>query len=355
MNNPLVSVVVPVFNREAILAETVNSVLDQQNANIELLLIDDGSTDRSLEISKQFAEHDPRVKVIPRIHHKKGAPVCRNIGLDAAQGQYIIFLDSDDLLATDAIEKRMAAISKDPALDFIVNPSVFFSVEISDANTWWNVFDDRSDLDRFLLQDVVWQTAGPTWNRSFLLNNNLRFNEEAETSQDWEFHLRCLMLQPKYIKMPVPDSFIRRGSTQDTISSKHFSPANQLNRIALVLSILESLRDSSLRVKMPLLVSKLVEEYIMQLNSKQSPSFAEAEQFFREALKLENRLSPQINYLKTGTRLFKMSPFLYKIYRKFFFRKIFVSSLYPASKYRTPITPDELRSLPHLLNKMPQS
>ena len=100
--NVLVSVIIPVFNVEEYLTDCVESVIKQSYQDIEILLVDDGSTDRSGEICDEFAKKDARIQVI----HKKngGLSEARNTAISIANGEYIYFLDSDDIIAEDAIE-----------------------------------------------------------------------------------------------------------------------------------------------------------------------------------------------------------------------------------------------------------
>ena len=100
--NPMISLIVPVYNAEEYLDDAVKSVWDQSFANWELLLIDDGSTDKSGEICDQFAEADHRIKVF---HTENGGyNRARNIGIENASGEWVMFLDSDDYLAPDALQ-----------------------------------------------------------------------------------------------------------------------------------------------------------------------------------------------------------------------------------------------------------
>ena len=94
MNNPKISVIVPVYNAEKYLQRCIDSILNQTFPNFELLLIDDGSKDQSGEICDEYAKKDSRVKVF----HKEngGVSSARNVGIDNAVGEYICFCDSDD-------------------------------------------------------------------------------------------------------------------------------------------------------------------------------------------------------------------------------------------------------------------
>lgn len=90
----LISIIVPVYNTEAFLRDCVQSALRQSYSNFELILIDDGSQDGSAELCRQLCSEDPRIRFLPRPH--KGVSAARNAGIDAATGEYLFFLDSDD-------------------------------------------------------------------------------------------------------------------------------------------------------------------------------------------------------------------------------------------------------------------
>lgn len=104
----MVSVIIPVYQVEKYIRKCINSVINQTYQNIEILLIDDGSPDNSGRICDEYALKDNRVKVI----HKKneGVSSARNMGLDICCGEYIMFLDSDDYIAEDAVEKALNAL-----------------------------------------------------------------------------------------------------------------------------------------------------------------------------------------------------------------------------------------------------
>lgn len=101
---PLVSIVIPCHNAAPWLAETLTSALDQTWPNLEVILVDDGSTDESLTVASQFDR--PNVQIIAQAN--RGAAAARNLALEVAQGEMIQFLDADDLLAPDKIERQMA-------------------------------------------------------------------------------------------------------------------------------------------------------------------------------------------------------------------------------------------------------
>ena len=100
MNNPKVSVIVPVYNVEKLLQRCIDSILAQTFTDFELLLIDDGSKDKSGEICDEYAAKDSRI----RVFHKQngGVSTARNLGIDKAQGEWIYFVDSDDIVLPSA-------------------------------------------------------------------------------------------------------------------------------------------------------------------------------------------------------------------------------------------------------------
>lgn len=111
MNNPLVSVIVPVYNSEKYIHNCINQILKQTYSNIELILVDDGSTDSSGEICESFT--DDRIRYFKKPNG--GASSARNYGLERAIGDYVYFIDSDDHISEDAIEIMLSAAEDNEA------------------------------------------------------------------------------------------------------------------------------------------------------------------------------------------------------------------------------------------------
>ena len=109
----IISVIVPVYNTAPYLPECIRAILAQTYENLEILLIDDGSTDGSGQICEEFARRDSRIRCIRQ--ENRGLSAARNRGLDAARGQYISFVDSDDTVAPAMLEKLLAALQKSEA------------------------------------------------------------------------------------------------------------------------------------------------------------------------------------------------------------------------------------------------
>ena len=103
MGNVKISIIVPVFNVEKYLSECLNSLINQTLKDIEIICVDDGSTDSSPSILEEFRNKDERIKVIRQ--ENSGVSVARNNGLAIAQGEYVGFVDSDDWVDADFFEK----------------------------------------------------------------------------------------------------------------------------------------------------------------------------------------------------------------------------------------------------------
>ena len=106
---PLITVIVPVYNVEKYLRRCLDSIIGQTYQNLEILCIDDGSIDNSGVICEQYAARDARIKVIHQ--ENQGLSTARNRGLDAAEGEYIAFVDSDDYILEDMFERLYIALT----------------------------------------------------------------------------------------------------------------------------------------------------------------------------------------------------------------------------------------------------
>lgn len=109
--NELISIVVPVYNAEKYLFRCIKSILNQTYKNLEIILVDDGSTDNSLIICKEFSNKDKRIKIVHQ--ENKGASVARNNGVALSTGDYIGFVDSDDYIEKEMYEKLIMVLGKE--------------------------------------------------------------------------------------------------------------------------------------------------------------------------------------------------------------------------------------------------
>jgi glycosyltransferase involved in cell wall biosynthesis len=203
-----VSVIIPCFNREYLLGATLDSLRAQTFHDWEGIVVDDQSADGSVALAQRYRLEDSRIRVLSRIGSRKGANVCRNQGLAAASGAYIVFLDSDDLLSPTCLENRVPAIDNLKVDDFLVYQTELFTQSIGDLRVLWNAYTPDNDLNRFLDLDIPWITTGPIWRRKSLEALG-GFDESLCSFQDWDIHVRALIKGMVYQKISLRDNFHR--------------------------------------------------------------------------------------------------------------------------------------------------
>ena len=211
---PDVSIVIPTFNRGNLISQTLTSIVHQTLENWEVIVVDDGSTDNTASVMESWVKSDDRIHYVPRQTLPRGACACRNLGTTLAQGRYVIYLDSDDLLATTSLENRVAQMDADLDLDFGIFTGVLFKSRPDDLKILFNLESTSTSLDRFLSLDAPWQTTGPIWRKSSLDYYHLEWNENLLSWQDVEFHVHALALNLNYETFPIQDFYYR--VTQDS-------------------------------------------------------------------------------------------------------------------------------------------
>jgi glycosyltransferase involved in cell wall biosynthesis len=193
MNNK-VSIVVPIFNTEKFLVECLNSILVQTYKNIELILINDGSTDGSLDICKGFAEKDNRIIIIDK--ENTGVSNSRNVGIKKATGEYITFVDSDDWIEQNAIEVMVRSLEKNEV--DVVRTNFSLDNEIGKIDKKLLKIYTKSDINslvyHFLSADLPAYMCLFLIKRNLLVENNLYLNEELFMMEDTAFFVSLMKI-----------------------------------------------------------------------------------------------------------------------------------------------------------------
>lgn len=190
----LISVIVPIYNTEKYLVECVESIRKQTYSNIEIILVDDGSTDASIEICDEFAEKDSRVRVFHK--ENEGVAVARNFGIQHSNGQYVVIVDSDDVAVDKMIEVLYTQIKENDADIAVGN---YYIYDESDGNFYYYITDDDYCVEVLSSQELIDRQAGAwKWNSTaFMLTtfklykkvlfddvsftHGRRFDDEAST------------------------------------------------------------------------------------------------------------------------------------------------------------------------------
>lgn len=229
-----VSLIVPVYNVEKYLGKCLESCRSQTLNDIEIICIDDGSTDHSGKILDEFAAEDSRVTIIHK--ENEGLSSARNAGLRVANGEWIMFLDSDDFIEPNACE-RVWVESQEEDTEIIVFGSDFFPKHPVPKDAYWlqNVLYTRTqrfyEFEPYILFDMpgakpfVWRQA---FSSSFLKNHSLEFDETAKFAEDILFQF-MVFPHAKHISF-IADSLYhyrigRKGSLMQNIEEKYSEKA----------------------------------------------------------------------------------------------------------------------------------
>lgn len=189
----MISVIIPTYNREALISESLNSLLKQTYENWECIIVDDGSTDNSKKIIQEFVSADIRFKFVERPKKlKKGANSCRRLGLEYTNGVFIKWLDSDDLLHPATLEIQLNQIIKGK-FDVVFCNSVVYNHDFSKVIKigWSKNFYSDDPIKDYLLEKLSWSTPSGLWRKQQVLKLN-PFSENISNSQEWLFHLKAL-------------------------------------------------------------------------------------------------------------------------------------------------------------------
>ena len=235
---PLISVVTPTKNRLALLTETIESVRAQTLTDWEHIVVDDGSDDGTETYVTELARTDPRIRYLRRQGEASGANVCRNLALSQARGQFVVFLDSDDLVAPGCLANRVAVMERNADLDFATFRTGFFVEAIGDLakESARDLLGD--DLASFLYFELPWIITGPIW-RLEALRRIGGFDENLRSWQDVELHVRALTAGCRYLRFAEVDHHIRWQFEPTKISILQRRSPQHLNGAAAIIEILE--------------------------------------------------------------------------------------------------------------------
>lgn len=194
MNQPLISIIIPTYNRAHLIGETLNSVLVQNYSNWECIVVDDGSVDDTETIVNEYVKKDNRFQFHKRPEAKiKGANICRNYGFDLSKGEWIKWLDSDDLMYIDSLTNESKWITQ--YCNVILSPLVLYDFDLKKEIKKSNIFSDNLIHDYFIAK-VALYVSGPLWERKFLNKQEYLFDEEISNVDDWDFNMRMLYEKP---------------------------------------------------------------------------------------------------------------------------------------------------------------
>lgn len=235
-NSDLISIIIPTYNRANLLIETLESLSAQSYTNWECILVDDGSTSDNIGIIRKYIRKDKRIKLYQRdsFGQPKGANACRNIGIDLATGEFIIFFDSDDLFLLTTLGNRLKYFQKHPDYDFIVFQTTSF-FEKQNGTPMLFTKEKENYLHAFLSHDLPWNTLGPMLKSSFV-KNSVRFDLKMPRLQDPDFYTGLLMLKNVRFKVlhdQAPDVLYRAGDHTPNLTNVFTGFTHYINKYAM--------------------------------------------------------------------------------------------------------------------------
>ncbi|MGW2649831.1 glycosyltransferase [Streptomyces sp. NPDC001393] len=252
VNDGVVTVVVITYNDAERVAEAVTSALAQGDAVGEVVVVDDASTDDTPHVLERLAAADPRVRVVRRAGNSGGCGTPRNDGIDAARFPWLVFLDSDDVLPSKAVDALLAVARRhdaDVAAGLCVRRELPGGREIP----WQQqLFTAESVHDGVAGRpETLWDTlsVNKIYRREFLLSRRIRFPDGAAHYEDFVFTARVYAARPRLAVTPetVYVWHVRYGTGQASISLRRDRIQNWQDRVAAHQQVLEIMRDSGER------------------------------------------------------------------------------------------------------------
>lgn len=247
--NSLVTIIVPFYNSESYIKSTLDSAVGQTLGSKEIIAIDDGSTDNSVQIAVNYSSKNLRTFIQP----SNGASSARNYGFNIAKGDYIQFLDSDDILAPDKIQKQLKRLTLEGDDVIASGPFINFRKDINEdtyhpdngCRDFENPIDwlIESMWDRAMFPPVVWLTPRKLIEEAGPWNESLSYNDDSE------FFARVLLKARKIVFCEDAVSYYRRGNPASLGSRKdRKARISELESLNLVTSHMLNHEDS-LRVR----------------------------------------------------------------------------------------------------------
>lgn len=232
--NPLVSIIIPNYNSEPFLEACLESAINQTYSNIEIIIVDDGSQDKSLEIIRKYKKKE--LKVFPHTRNRlpKGAPTCRNIGISKAKGDYIMFLDADDIIKENKIESQIGLLNGSTNNIALCNCYLFRN-------------SDLTNLEKLYIKDSSFTAPAMDWIVELLISGKFVtshswlvpkriiektgfWNETLIKNQDGEYFIRIINNTEKIKFAADTDVYYRKGVPSSITASNTKEKAESVLR-----------------------------------------------------------------------------------------------------------------------------
>lgn len=224
----IVSVIVPVYNSSELLGDCVNSILMQSFKDFELILVDDGSKDNSWELCNKWEKCDSRVKIFHQ--NNLGASAARNAGIRLSEGEWVVFIDSDDTVTPTYLEDLLRMVTNNQDIDLCISGlRVVRNGKITEKKSFEEMSclmsDYRTLFEQVSIQDYGF-SVGKMYRKSIIDDNNIQFNSKVSIAEDCMFMMDYIMACPTnkvskiaFINQCNYNYVIRKGSLSTSVST----------------------------------------------------------------------------------------------------------------------------------------
>lgn len=276
MMKPIISIIVPVYNAEKYIVKCIDSVVGQSYSKWELLLIDDGSTDLSAEICKKYLSDN-------RIHYlfqkNKGVSAARNLGLQNTSGDYCLFLDSDDFLASSCLERCVVELETNllDTLQFGFDKVALDGTKLSHFGVDTDVYNGKEYGKNC---DFLINVCGTITKKSIIEKNSIYFDEQIRLAEDQLFIMSVLANSERvkqisdglYNYVQIPTSSIRnmkandlRASLGSIVHFKYTPLFSEYLDVLLIQFIIDYFRTPNAKIRD---VEKIIKNHIFQISKR---------------------------------------------------------------------------------------
>ena len=217
MSSDKISIIIPNYNKGNFIGSAIESIQKNSYQNWELVIIDDGSTDQSIEILERFSEEDTRIKLFKQAN--QGGAQARNIGLKKITGKYFMFVDADDFISPFCLENRLKMAKEYPDfISWIFPMQPFREGHPEEKLATWRPPSDHL-LEKLISHELSWSTVSPLWLTS-AIQGNFEFNPNYHRLQDVQFHTEIVLSGARLKTFPdaIADCYYRLIA--DTKTSK---------------------------------------------------------------------------------------------------------------------------------------
>jgi glycosyltransferase involved in cell wall biosynthesis len=206
-----VSVVIPCYNQAHFLPDAVESVLSQSYRDFEVIVVDDGSQDDTQEVASAYVAKDPRVRLIRQ--QNRGLAGARNRGLAESRGEYVVFLDSDDLLLEEALEVGVRELESHPQCAFV---SGQYTAIAADGSFYWRPYEPPVEQDGYLmLLQYCFGMPAVVMYRRWVFEEVESFDGSVDAAADWDLYLRIARRFPIYHHGEVVAGYRQHGTSMN--------------------------------------------------------------------------------------------------------------------------------------------